>query len=205
MKEVLLSRGLVALVDDDDFPLICGFKWHAARGRSLSEVWYACACLGKAQALQFGKRHVKLHRLLMGFPNSPLKVDHRNGNGLDNRRENLRIVNANQSQMNRPANIQAVSQYKGVSWHKRSSRWQSQICAYGHHRYIGEFANEIEAALAYDREAILIHGEYARLNFSRKEVRKRGLEPPRPLRTLGPEPNPKPSDQDDAKATTGCS
>ena len=199
MKEVLLSRGLVALVDDDDFPLISGFKWHAARGRSLSNVWYACACLGKDQALQFGKRHLKLHRLLMAFPKSPLRVDHINGNGLDNRRQNLRIVTASQSQMNRPADVKSVSQYKGVSWHRRSHRWQAQICAYGHHRYIGQFSNEIEAALAYDCEAILIHGEYARLNFPENEMRKRGLEPPRPLRTLGPENSRDPSDQDDVK------
>ena len=203
--EISLTRGLIALFDDEDFELVNSFKWHANRGRSLNEVWYAYACLGKAQAMQFGKRHLGLHRLLMDFPKAPLMVDHINGNGLDNRRENLRIVNASQNQMNRVGNPRRTNKYskhKGVTWRSKNKTWQVSICAYGVHRHIGYFADEVEAALAYDREAILHHGEFALLNFPNEGMRKGEFESPRPKRTLGPQIYPTPSDQDDAKSTT---
>lgn len=155
-----LTRGMFAEIDDADWDLVKPFKWHANRARSIhSERWYACACLGRPQAKQVGRRHLKMHRLLLGWP--PQMVDHRDGNGLNNRRGNLRLATDTQNQANKSSQVTSRSRFKGVSWHKGDGSWQVRI----RDRWIGHFDDEIEAAHAYDRAAVIEFGEFARLNF----------------------------------------
>lgn len=93
-----------------------------------------------------------------------LYIDHRNGNGLDNRRDNLRRATMSQNIANQfPRG--GSSKYKGVCRSKRSGGWLAQICVNRKSIYLGRFGTEEEAARAYDVKAKEVWGEFARLNF----------------------------------------
>lgn len=99
-----------------------------------------------------------------------MMIDHKNGNGLDNRRSNLRFCTNAQNQHNQRkwgsrSGKPLSSRYKGVSWHRRG-HWRAKIQAQGKRRYLGQFQSEEAAARAYDRAARELHGEFAVLNFS---------------------------------------
>jgi hypothetical protein len=104
-------------------------------------------------------RRVLLHRFLAG--NDSL-VDHRDGNGLNNTRDNLRPATRGQNQHNSGPRS---GRYKGVTWHKGARKWLAQIMCDRKYRYLGLHAAEEDAARAYDRAARELHGEFARLNF----------------------------------------
>jgi len=125
-----------------------------------------------------------IHNLIMGRPEEGLEVDHINHIGLDNRKANLRIVTRAQNQQNTKAKRGSSSQYKGVSYNKRSAAngwacWQVDISkGTGHQRerfYLGRFTCEKEAALAYNKKAIELWGEYALLNEAPEERIKETL------------------------------
>ena len=97
-------------------------------------------------------------------PKGKLTVDHINHNGLDNRKENLREVTQAQNQRNRRSNKNSSSQYKGVSWFKRDKKWHAQIKHKGKGIHLGYFTCEHQAALAYNKKALELWGEYALLN-----------------------------------------
>ena len=88
---------------------------------------------------------------------------HLNGNGLDNRRCNIRIATYTQNNANKRKPAGAASQYKGVFWNK--GRWFATLIAYGTRHYLGRFDNELDAAAAYDKKAKKIHGEHAWINI----------------------------------------
>ena len=163
MREILLSQGKIALVDDDDFELISSHKWHAKMDRN---TFYAKTHIRIAG--RFATLH--MHRLILGV-SVGLMVDHLNNNGLDNRRCNLRLANGSQNQWN-SRKRQALkgtavsSQYKGVNYKKAGKRWAAQIGMYGRRKHLGYFASEELAAQAYDEAAKKYFGEFARLNFS---------------------------------------
>lgn len=92
------------------------------------------------------------------------KVDHINGNGTDNRRENLRVVSHSDNLVNRSGWRNSSSKYKGVTFYKRDGNWQSKICPHGKTIHLGYFANEEEAAIAYNNAAVLHYGDKAKLN-----------------------------------------
>jgi hypothetical protein len=115
---------------------------------------------------------VRLHRLLMNSPKGRV-VDHRNGDGLDNRRENLRIATRGQNVCNKiKTRRKTSSKFIGVSWDKRSRLWAAYVGHLYKKIFLGYFKNEIDAARAYDRAAIKYHGEFARLNFPREDYIK---------------------------------
>ena len=93
------------------------------------------------------------------------QLDHINGVRDDNRIENLREVNNQQNHLNLGSHTDAKSKYKGVHWFKRDNKWQSQIMYKGKRFHLGYFDTEIEAAIAYGKKAIELHGQYGRLNF----------------------------------------
>ena len=98
-----------------------------------------------------------MHMLITGYP----LTDHRNGDGLDNQRHNLRPATNSQNNHNRGPAIGRSSSYKGVHWHKGCRKWQASIRIDGKRRHLGLFASEEDAARAYAEAALEVQGEYA--------------------------------------------
>ena len=109
--------------------------------------------------------HVFMHRVIAGAERGQ-KVDHINRDPLDNRRVNLRLCSQHQNLLNKPGNPEALSPYKGVSWHKYA--WVARITLNRKTKWLGYFRSQEEAALAYDEAAREIFGEFALLNFPAK-------------------------------------
>jgi HNH endonuclease/AP2 domain-containing protein len=149
--------GRQALVDDEDVLLVTPFKWHLL---TVSEnCTYAAT----------GKTNTGMHRIISGAVKGQV-VDHINGNGLDNRRANLRVCTRRQNLCNRKRNANSTQPFKGVSQNLRRTRWHARIGstdpnATVKRHTIGWFATAEEAARAYDAAAIRFYGEFACLNF----------------------------------------
>lgn len=151
-----VAAGRVALIDDEDCELVAGYGWCAARiGRTL----YAQAYVRGSGAA--APVYVRMHKLITGWP----QTDHINGNGLDNRRANLRPASQAQNQANQRPRRGGSSQYKGVYWHPSAQKWAANIQVSGRARYLGVFIAEEDAARAYDAAATEAFGSYAFLNF----------------------------------------
>jgi hypothetical protein len=145
--------GLVAVVDEEDYPLVSEYVWYVER-RSRST--YA-----RRKWTEDGRvRSQYMHNFILGM----LGVDHRNHDGLDNRRANLRPANQSQNIGNQRAQS-GSSRFKGVHWFKRDQKWRACIKVGRRGRHIGYFASEEDAARAYDAVALKEFGEFAFLNF----------------------------------------
>lgn len=157
MSEVPLTRGMVTLVDEADLPLIAGYAWRP-QPRSDGKGWYA-----RAYVPGGGRKKVLMHRLLMP---GLRQVDHKNGNGLDNRRStgNLRPATDSQNRANSTRHLVRSSRFKGVRWHKKAKRWETSITLHRRRIHLGCFTSEEDAARAYNVSALRLFGEYARLN-----------------------------------------
>lgn len=157
MKEIPLTRGCVALVDDKDFEFLSRFKWHAV---PIGNTIYARRCTGDRE---YGNRKdFFLHREIMQPPNG-MVIDHIDGDGLNNARANLRVCTRAQNQINKhqaPAN-----RFYGVTFSKAAQKWMAQLRANKRHYYLGVFETDEEAARARDAAALKYQGEFARLNF----------------------------------------
>lgn len=155
-KEIPLTKGYVAIVDDEDYELVSCRKWRATVGRSgcVYAISYTRNADGK-------KSTVSMHRLLMGVTDPKINVDHISGNGLDNRRSNMRLCTRAQNAWNTGVSKISVSGVKGVSL--RDGKWQSMIRVCGKRIWLGCFALKQDAAAAYEAAAIKYHGEFARL------------------------------------------
>ncbi len=152
-SEIPLSRGLVAVVDDEDYGRLVSIgPWHAHRsGRNFyasRSAWVNGRC-----------RTIRMHNLITGQP----YIDHVNGNGLDNRRVNLRQATHIQNMRNRRTGSNNTSGFKGVGLHR--GRWQARIWVAGSMKSLGLFATPEMAARAYDAAAVELFGEFARLNL----------------------------------------
>lgn len=157
--EIPLTQGKVALIDAKDGARITCYKWYACfqRGR-----WYAMRRKGTKAGRQVNQY---LHHLIL--PPIPGKeVDHKFGNGLDNRRKHLRYFTRRQNNANRRKSSGLSSRYKGVTWDKQHARWRAQIQNFKKHLYLGLFKSERAAARAYDRAARRFFGLAAKPNFS---------------------------------------
>lgn len=143
----------MAMVDPADLESVCRFNWHVKPGEQTN---YAQGSAGD------GWRKIKLHRFLIGAKRGE-KVDHRNGNGLDNRRCNLRLASAAQNSMNSAKQAGKTSRFKGVC--RDRGAWVAHIGRDGKMYYLGRFQDEEDAAIVYDVAAQLFFGEYSRLNF----------------------------------------
>lgn len=158
MKEIPLTQGKVALVDDEDFELVSQFKWAAHKNRNR---FYAVR--GFCESRTKSRKTISMHRFILN-PKNGLFVDHINQNGLDNRRCNIRIATACQNMSNR-RQINTLG-YKGIRLVRSSSKpFAASICADKKWIYIGVYPTAEEAARAYDQKAIELHGEFAYLNF----------------------------------------
>lgn len=164
IREVVLTQGFVAIIDEADWPLVSQFKWHAAKS-SYGDYYYAAACIARSRAEAIGcKKHFKLHQLLMGFPG--LLIDHRDGNRMNNRRSNLRVATIAQNSRNSSKpRVPCSSRFKGVSWHRKHQVWQVFIQVNRKNKFLGHFKDEEEAGRVYDIAARFHYGQFARLNF----------------------------------------
>lgn len=154
--EVPISKGYVALVDAADAARVLQHKWSAKEGR---QTVYARRTAKRPDGT-WG--HQSMHQFLTGYA----LTDHRNGNGLDNRRSNLREATAVENSQNCRKRPHNTSGFKGVTWHKNRRKWMAQIKPGDQsNRFLGYFLTAEEAARAYDTAARELHGEYATVNF----------------------------------------
>ncbi len=150
VRRIAVGHGLFATVDAADYKKLSKYTWYLYRhGRT---IYAACRTKGKV---------VYMHRMIMR-PRKGYVVDHIDGNGLNNRRCNLRVCTPAQNRANvRPRN--GSSRFVGV--YRRGNKWEGSIGYRGRHFYLGLFDDEVEAAKARDRKAYELHGPYAYLNF----------------------------------------
>jgi hypothetical protein len=155
MKKIDISTGAhphaELLVDDEDYPWIAKLKW--------TPIDNGC---GNIYAISGRKTRIYLHREVMRSRFYE-KVDHRDGNGLNNQKSNLRIATAAQNAWNAPHG-RGNSKFKGV-FRYRGRKYRAYISANNKQYHLGYFESEIEAAKAHDRKALELHGEFARVNF----------------------------------------
>lgn len=158
MKTIQLTQGYVATVDDEDFERVSAFKWFAVVDKSKRRTVHQVYARTK-----MGDRAIGLHRFLLNALPGQL-VDHKNTDGLDCRRENLRLVTREQNGANRRKGIGTSSKFKGVTRWSRG-RWRAQIQSNGKMMHLGIFNHEEDAAREYDRAAKEFFGSFALLNF----------------------------------------
>lgn len=121
--------------------------------------WYAARQAGG----RLKKKTIYMHREILN-PGPGLEVDHRNGDGLDNQRENIRIASHAQNQANRPKASHNTSGFKGVRRGRNGHGWQAVIVVNGRAKYLGQHGTREEAARVYDRAAVALLGEFAQIN-----------------------------------------
>lgn len=166
MKEIPLTQGQVALVDDADYDWLSKYNWHLKRDKS--HTCYAERCINTPQ----GWRKMRMHREIMNAPKG-MEIDHKDHNGLNNQRENLRICTRSQNSFNQRSitSPSKRSKYRGVTLNNTlHNKWTAYIRNNGTYLSLGTFASEIEAALAFDAMAIQTRGEFAATNFPRQDT-----------------------------------
>lgn len=164
MRKITLSQSKIALVDDADYDALMQYTWSVQRNRG---VWYAQRATPRSE----GHRIVLMHRQIMRAP-PRVRVDHKDHDGLNNQRHNLRFATHAQNLRNQHKRKRATSRFKGVYWNTSTDCWRAQISdgtktarGYAHRVHLGYFHTEEEAAHAYDEAARSIFGAFALLNF----------------------------------------
>lgn len=144
MKEIQLTQGKIALVDDCDYERLNRHKWCAVKHFN---TFYA---VRNSPRINGKQRRIHMHHEIIGKPSKNLVTDHKNGDGLRNLRSNLRHVTQRQNTQNKK-NIKKTSIYSGVSWHKKVKRWYAYISIKKKRKYLGCFIDELQAFESYKK------------------------------------------------------
>lgn len=154
MKEIKLTQGMIALIDDEDFEKVNQYKWRARKSKKKH---YATSQIKE-------KKGIHLHNLIMNPPPG-FVVDHEDRDGLNCQKSNMRICTNIQNKKNRTA--WGASKYLGVAILRRKNyiKWEARIFNNKTSFYLGCYLTEEDAARAYDKAAKDLHGEFANLNF----------------------------------------
>ncbi len=156
-KEIILTQGKVAIVDDEDYDYLNQFKWYANFDGNEFYV------IRMYPTLTNKKNSISMHRQIMKPPLGMI-VDHINHDTFDNRKINLRICTHAENMRNSKININNKSGYKGVSYQENRNNYRAQIKFNNKTINIGDFIDPIDAARAYNAAALKYHGEFAHLN-----------------------------------------
>ena len=158
-RRIKLTRGQYTIVDVEDFERLNQYEWHCTHGDYAKRVVPNKSGKGSKQA------GVYMHRLVCPAPDG-MFVDHINRNPLDNRKANLRPATHKQNVWNRKfVRKGGKTRYNGIRWDKNKQKWQVRLTIDGRRESFGYYADEVEAAKAYDRVAKQHRGEFAVLNF----------------------------------------
>lgn len=152
LEQIKLTNNKVALIDSEDYKLVSKYKWYCSNN------------CGKLYAVNKNKKVLYMHRLIISAPKG-YEVDHINGDGLDNRKSNLRLCSSSQNKYNQKISTINTSGFKGVTWNKNRNKWQSQIGCGKKYKYLGLFKDKHAAAKAYNEEASKLFGKFARVNI----------------------------------------
>ena len=165
MRKILLSNKKdVVMVDDNEFERLSRHKWNMKKSLYMNYAQTHVKKGGKTMSLF-------IHRLIMNAE-SGQEIDHINGDGLDNRKENLRFCTKSQNQMNKRRQKNAGSKYRGVSWDKQYNKWRALIGWKGKIISLGRFDDIDDAAKAYNAKALGLAGEFATLNTISRLLRR---------------------------------
>jgi len=157
-RRIPLTQGKFAIVDAADYAWLNQWKWYYHKlGYAVRSVWE-----------EHKKGLLYMHRVILNAP-PDMQTDHRNMEGLDNRRCNLRLCTSSQNKMNKRKRAGCSSRYKGVCWFPRDHKWKGYIEVNGRTRNLGYFDDELDAARAYDVAARQHFREFARLNLAEEK------------------------------------
>jgi hypothetical protein len=164
VKRIKLTQGHYALVDDDDYQRVAAFNWRWKKPVKESHAEYA----DRNVILEDGRRSKQLlHRFILNIEDPKTLVDHKDRNGLNCQRYNLRQATTLQNGQNKTLKHSATSKYKGLKWQKQVKKWQ--VCiqpAVGPRKSLGLYTDPAKAASVYDQAALQEFGEFACTNFS---------------------------------------
>ena len=157
MKIIPLTQGKVAFVDDEDSEWLSQWKWRAIKSANNLR-WYAIRNSKKDDMITGKRKCIYMHREIVkgGFQ----QRDHKNGNGLDNRKENLRGCTASQNLGNFRTFRKGTSKFRGVSWYKDYKKWVVVVNFEKKRYFCGYFDSEVEAAKKYNQKAFQLFGEF---------------------------------------------
>lgn len=162
MKEIPLTQGKFAKIDDEDYERTSIYNWSILKSVHKSGTNYYAVRGIKVN----GKNYlVKLHNFIIGIIPENMEVDHKNRDSLDNQKNNLRICTRTQNVINVRKRQGTSSQYKGVQWVKSMRKWRVMISINKKNTLVGDFKIEVDAAIAYNNAALKYFGEFAYINI----------------------------------------